>query len=99
MRRVFNIILCPKTSWSVVACNLVWYVLRTDKSVATGIPYQGSYSYRYVFVKLNVRTIFSMTGLILSNIEFTWLSVIVLQLDFILYSFLVEFFFNAWPRN
>ena len=41
---VFKFILILNTNWIIMAYNLVWYVLRISKAVATRIPYQGSSS-------------------------------------------------------
>ena len=39
---VFNIMSCPNTIWMDVACNLVWYMLHTNKSVTYSISDHGS---------------------------------------------------------
>ena len=46
MKGVFNIMSRPNTSWTDMACNVVFYVLHTDKAVADIIPDQGSFSSR-----------------------------------------------------
>ena len=46
MNGVFSIVSPPKTSWTVVAFSVVWYMLCTSKSAATNIPDQGSSSAR-----------------------------------------------------
>ena len=38
MNGVLSIISCPKTIWTGVVCNVIWYVLRTVKAVADNIP-------------------------------------------------------------
>ena len=61
MKGIFNIVSRPNTICTGVACNMVWYVLRTEKSVAARITYQVSYLSRYLFYKSNVCTGFPMT--------------------------------------
>ena len=41
MNGVFKIMSRPKTIWTGVAYSVIWYVLRTSKSVAASIPDQG----------------------------------------------------------
>ena len=42
MKGVFNIMSRPRTSWTGAACNVVWYVLCTAKSLAARILNQGT---------------------------------------------------------
>ena len=42
MNGVFNVVSHQKTSWPSMACSIVWYVLRTAKSVSDNITEQGS---------------------------------------------------------
>ena len=42
MKGMFNIMLRMNTSWTGIACNMVWYVLRTAKGVSDSIPDLGS---------------------------------------------------------
>ena len=46
MNEVFNIMLCPNTSWLGVACKVVWYIISDTKGVSASIPGQGSSYYR-----------------------------------------------------
>ena len=66
----FIIISSPKISWPVVACNVVWYVICTVKSLSISIPAQGSSSSRYFICKSKVRKRLAITWWIISSIEF-----------------------------
>ena len=37
MKGVFNTMSHLNTGWTVIACNVVWYILHTEKSLAASI--------------------------------------------------------------
>ena len=43
---VFSIISCPKMIWTGVSCNVMCYIVCTEKSVDSIINYQGKSSLR-----------------------------------------------------
>ena len=61
IKGVVNIMMHTNTSWSVMACNVVVYILRTSKALADRIPDQGSSLYRWLFFTSNVCTRFAIT--------------------------------------
>ena len=68
-----------------MARSLVWYTIHTTKSVAANIPDQGSFLYRQICFKSNLRTRFAMNQLILSNIEFSCGFSVVSHLELVPY--------------
>ena len=58
---VFKVMSRKNTRCIGVDCNVLWYVLRTEKTVATSIPDQGSSLSSSLFFKSSVRTRFAMT--------------------------------------
>ena len=58
MDGVFNTISRPNIRWLGVDCNIVWYMLRTSKTVYDSIPDQRSSLSRQLYCKSNVHTKF-----------------------------------------
>ena len=68
---VSNIMKCLTISWTSMACNVVCYIIYTDKAVYSSITSQGSFLLGWLFCKKSVHTRFAMTWLIFSNIDFS----------------------------
>ena len=50
MKGVFNIMPRPKTSWTGVDCNVVWYMLWVAKALASKIPDRGFSLSKYLYL-------------------------------------------------
>ena len=89
MKGVFKIFSCLNINCKGMACNMVWYIMCTVKSVVYRIPTPGSSLHRKLSLKPNVHQRFATNWHIISNMELACVFSIVAHLGLITYSFLL----------